>query len=153
MPSIAKTTKLAKMRMATTGPRRTKMCEMTVHRTATGHVQLLYQWTDDRMRPHYAHPNLITDDDDGHYQQWEFTGEIRDAAAVLGRLLIGTKPKIAVFSRRGRTVRVTDAPDDFWLDRDTGLPPVDDGFVQLIPNTLTWWHGANTVSVESTTGA
>ena len=61
---------------------------MSFHRTPTGFVELLNTWGHGRGTPGNARrpATLITDDGDGHYQQWKYTGKLIDALVTLARL-------------------------------------------------------------------
>jgi hypothetical protein len=111
---------------------------MSFHRTPTGSVELLSSWGHGQGVPANTErpATLVTDDGDGHYQQWKFTGDLNDALVTLARLekfITGNyDPHVAV--RCGAGYRIEPTPDDFWIDERTGKPPSDDEFEQLVPN-------------------
>ena len=67
-----------------------------------------------RKRP----ATLITDDGDGHYRQWEYTGHLNDALVTLARLekFISGGYDAHVAIRNGAGYYVERAPDDFWIE-------------------------------------
>ena len=60
---------------------------MSFHRTPSGFVQLVQEWGPGKGTPANAKrpATLITDDGDGHYQQWKYTGKLTDALVTLAR--------------------------------------------------------------------
>ena len=96
---------------------------MSFHKTQTGLVELLSTWGHGKgvggnpWRP----ATLITDDGDGHYQQWKFTGKLFDALVTLAQL----EPRIQghggfVARVDGNGYVVEPAPDDFWVEQENG---------------------------------
>lgn len=93
---------------------------MAIHRTESGFVELLSSWGHGRGIP--GNPRrpatLITDDGDGHYQQWGYTGRLADALLTLARLERSIRAGDHVAVRYGHGYYVERAPDDFWIERD-----------------------------------
>lgn len=91
---------------------------MSFHRTPTGLVELLSTWGHGKGTPANAHrpATLITDDGDGHYQQWKFTGDLNDALVTLARLEKFIRRGGHVAIRDGNRYYVETAPDDFWVE-------------------------------------
>lgn len=106
---------------------------MTIHLTASGSITLLAKWghgracSIDTSRP----ATILADDGDGHYEAWAVRGKMRDAAMTLAGFLPDSSTKIVTFD--GREVRYEDAPEDFWLDKETGLPSTDET-EESVPN-------------------
>ena len=98
---------------------------MAIHKTASGHIELLDQWGHGKsargnwaLRP----ATIISDDGDGHYAAWSYTGHIRDAASTAGAFGLRNDGRyVAVLS--GSTVSMETPPDDFWVDRDGSFEP------------------------------
>lgn len=91
---------------------------MSFHHTPTGFVELLSTWGHGKGAWANAHrpATLITDDGDGHYQQWKFTGDLNDALVTLARLEKFIRGGDHVAIREGNGYYVERAPDDFWVE-------------------------------------
>jgi hypothetical protein len=100
---------------------------MSFHRTPSGFVELLSVWGHGKGTPANAHrpATLITDDGDGHYQQWKYTGQLDDALVTLARLekFITGNYDAHVAVRSGAGYIVQPAPVDFWIERDGEFVP------------------------------
>jgi hypothetical protein len=100
---------------------------MSFHRTPTGFVELLNTWGHGRGTPGNARrpATLITDDGDGHYQQWKYTGKLIDALVTLARLekFISGNYDAHVAIRSGAGYYVERAPDDFWIEQGDEFAP------------------------------
>jgi hypothetical protein len=92
---------------------------MNIHKTATGHIERLatgghgkpFAWATWSNRP----ATLTTDDDDGHFEAWGFTGKKSDAVATLAQFFVRDDRVVLL---EGNTLRVERAPDDFWIEAD-----------------------------------
>jgi hypothetical protein len=65
-----------------------------IHKTGDGHIELLDQWGHGRHahgKWHARPATLTSDDGDGHYAAWAYTGSKRAAAEVIGSFLVGSK--------------------------------------------------------------
>ncbi len=98
---------------------------MSFHRTPTGFVELLSSWGDGKGTP--ANENrpatLVTDDGDGHYEQWKYTGKLDDALVTLARLdkhISGSYDPPYVAIRLGAGYYIERAPEDFWIENSEG---------------------------------
>jgi len=96
----------------------------TTHRTETGSVRLVDSWGHGRApRANWiATPAVITtDDDDGHYEAWVYTGRFRDAARVIGgffegasRVILADPDARTVTSIRVHDALIPSAEPDVW---------------------------------------
>ena len=96
---------------------------MSFHKTATGYVELICSWGHGRgSMPNTRRPaTLTTDDGDGHYQQWKYTGRLGDALFTLARLDVARQNSGNVAVREGAGYHIEPAPEDFWIeDTDAG---------------------------------
>ena len=97
---------------------------MTIHKTASGYIERLatgghgkpFNFAAWSRRP----ATLTTDDDDGHYEAWSFTGKKADAVQTLAHLL-QRDDRVVVFD--GDRLNVERAPDDFWIEADGEFTP------------------------------
>ena len=93
---------------------------MSYHRTHSGHVEFICAWGHGKGSP--GNPRrpatLITDDGDGHYQQWKYEGKLDDALKTLARIerRITDGGGDYVAMRYGNGYVIEDAPEDFWND-------------------------------------
>jgi hypothetical protein len=95
------------------------------HKTATGTVTLVdKEWRDGGFPQASAGVACITVHDDVTNAVWKFTGELRDAAEVVGRLYVGTREKMAVLS--GTHIEIEQPADDLMIGK--GEPNEDGEF-------------------------
>ena len=87
---------------------------MTVHNTKTGHVEFISEWGHGKGRQ--INPKrpatIITDDGDGHYQAWGYTGDQLDALKTLA----GLERRLT----SGDGYVLESAPEDFWIENGDG---------------------------------
>lgn len=97
----------------------------TTHRTASGFVTLISEWGHGKgLMPNTNRPaTLITDDGDGHSQQWSYTGRLQDALETLANKERAILSGDHVAIRSGAGYSVTTAPDDFWIEQDGEMVP------------------------------
>ena len=95
---------------------------MTIHKTRTGHIELLDQWghgkaakADYATRP----ATLISDDGDGHFYAWSVTGDMRDAAKTAASFDLRNDGRY-VAELDGNRVSMVPPPDGFWIETEDG---------------------------------
>ena len=95
------------------------------HRTETGLTQLVCEWGNGKgSEPKTNRPaTIVTNDGDGHYQQWSFTGRIEDALVTLARLEKPIRKGGHVAIREGAGYCVESEPDDFWIEENDKFYP------------------------------
>lgn len=111
---------------------------MTIHQTASGFVELVAEWGHGKgSRPNTRQPaTLTTDDGDGHYEQWKYTGKLEDALSTLASLEHAVARGEHVAIRNGNGYYVDRAPDDFWIeDEDAGEFRPN---LAAYPNVIAW---------------
>ena len=95
------------------------------HKTVTGTVTLVNkEWRDGGFLQASAGVACITVHDDVTNAVWKFTGKLRDAAEVVGRLYVGTREKMAVLS--GSHIEIEQLADDLMIGK--GEPNEDGEF-------------------------
>lgn len=108
---------------------------MSFHLTPTGHVEFVSEWGHGKGSPiNPKRPAIITTDDgDGHYQAWSYTGDQLDALKTLARLerrLTSGDGYVAV--RSGNSYALESAPDDFWIEENEEFQPNTAAYPQVI---------------------
>lgn len=102
---------------------------IATHKTRTGYVSLLAQWghgkgSDPSREPGFqsldGEPLLWSDDGDGHYDLWCYSGDKVDAARTVAGFFKGDD-NIALLD--GDSVEWVRAPADFWLEADGEFQP------------------------------
>ena len=92
---------------------------MTMHRTNSGYVTFLAQWGHGKGRPisRKQPATVFTNDGDGHYQAWSYTGKQIDALVSLARLERQLFSQNLVALRDApNSYTLVDPPADFWID-------------------------------------
>lgn len=114
---------------------------MTYHRTESGHIERLACGGHGRPFDHVTWgrrpATLVTDDGDGHYEAWAYTGRREHAAEKLAGFLLGDRAD-RVVTRYGSNLEVEDAPEGFWINAESGEPLSSDVHEQGEPNLKTF---------------
>jgi len=95
---------------------------MTIHNTNTGTVALICKWGHGKGEmPNLKRPaSFSTDDGDGHYSLWTYTGTRASALDVVSRFLL--KDDMVVMWD-GSTLAAIRTPEDFWIENDDEFLP------------------------------
>lgn len=97
---------------------------MTIHTTKSGTIELITQWGHGRGVP--VHPNrpaiIVTDDGDGHYAAWKFTGALRAAAERLAAF--DADKGFSVLNGNHLTLMPWDSCPDAWIIENEDSDPV-----------------------------
>ena len=109
---------------------------MTIHQTASGFVEFVCKWGHGRgSMPNTSQPaTLTTDDGDGHYEQWKYTGKLEDALTTLAGLDLAADDGDRVAIREGNGYHIARSPEGFWMENEaTGERiPNSDAFPNVI---------------------
>lgn len=114
---------------------------MTIHRTKSGWIELVgSEWRDGQMPQASAGVARITVHNDVTNSVWKFTGKLRDAAEVIGRLeLFRNGDSVAVLT--GYHIEVEPMPHGFFK----GVKPDEDGEptefepdLEAFPDVVAW---------------
>jgi hypothetical protein len=106
---------------------------MTIHKTATGYVELISTWGHGKGAvPNLNRPaSFSTDDGDGHYELWAYSGKRADALDVVARFLLQDD---MIVEWDGSTLAAIRTPEDFWIENDDEFLPN----LAKYPNTITF---------------
>ena len=94
---------------------------MTIHQTKTGSIELIDQYGHGKAARgdwRNAPAVLVFDDNDGHYDAWKVEGSMEDAADKIAEFFECNGVNVVVFD--GSRVYVETAPDDFWIETESG---------------------------------
>lgn len=94
---------------------------MATHLTQSGSITLVNQYGHGKGRPIELDEEVITAyDDDGHYDQWTYTGDKMDALKNIAALTLGRRDeKVAVWDGASR-IDLEATPSDLWLENKFG---------------------------------
>jgi len=90
------------------------------HHTQTGTVELIDEWGHGKPANGSwadAVAVFITDDGDGHYEAWRWSGQIEDAHNVVAGFMTSDN---TVVMRDGMNLKTVPTPDDFWEESYKG---------------------------------
>ena len=98
---------------------------MTYHNTykdgeIKGHISLIDSWGHGKGPRHdwsRAVSVIVTDDGDGHYDAWRFSGKRALAMEKLSEFWVD---KDGVSVAEGNTLTLIEPPDDFWVEDSAG---------------------------------
>lgn len=87
-----------------------------LHKTQTGIVELIDTYGHGKpANGNWANAPAVftTDNGDGHYEAWRFTGRLEDAHNVVANFLVRDN---TIIMRDGQGLRAIYPPHDFWAD-------------------------------------